>query len=77
MYMYICPVHVYLSSGQISYFKYFVLIVIIIIVNQVNLQQLLTDGIFGAVHRAVAILNKFHQPLSITTKNQFEATPHR
>ena len=44
---------------------------------QVNLQQLVMDGKFGAVHRAVGILDRFRQPLSPVARHQFEATPHR
>ena len=35
------------------------------------------DGKFGAVHRAVAILDKFHQHLPPRAKDQFEAVPQR
>ena len=35
------------------------------------------DGKFGAVHRAVVILDKFRYPLSVHTRDQFEAIPHR
>lgn len=35
------------------------------------------DGKFGAVHRAVAILDKFHQHLPSRAKDQFEAVPQR
>ncbi len=35
------------------------------------------DGKFGAVHRAVALLEKFKHPIPISAKAQFEAVPQR
>ena len=35
------------------------------------------DGKFGAVHRAVALLDKFKRPLTNSAKAQFDSVPHR
>uniref|UniRef100_A0A1X7UKN4 Uncharacterized protein n=1 Tax=Amphimedon queenslandica TaxID=400682 RepID=A0A1X7UKN4_AMPQE len=50
---------------------------LVTIFNKVNLQQLVMDGKFGAVHRAVSILDKFHQTLPAQTRDHFEGIPHR
>ena len=44
---------------------------------QVNHQQVEMDRKFGAVHRAVVILEKLNHPLPLETRQQFEAAPQR
>ena len=42
-----------------------------------NTQQVEMDKKFGAVHRAVAMLDKFSHPLPQRLREQFNAAPHR
>ena len=45
--------------------------------NKVNTQQVEMDTKFGALHRAVLMLDKFGHPLSPTAKEQFSTAPQR
>ena len=44
---------------------------------QVNKQQVEMDTKFGAVHRAVLMLDKFEYPISPTIRNRFNSAPQR
>jgi dynein heavy chain len=48
---------------------------LVMIFNKVNLEQLVMDGKFGAVHRAVSLLDKFHHSLGHNAKKKFEMVP--
>ena len=45
--------------------------------NRVNSQQAEMDTKFGAVHRAVLMLDKFGHPLAPPTREQFDNAPLR
>ena len=45
--------------------------------NKVNTQQVEMDTKFGALHRAVLMLDKFGHPLSPTAREQFNTAPQR
>ena len=47
------------------------------IFNRVNAQQVEMDTKFGAVHRAMLMLDKFGYPLSMVTREQFTNAPQR
>ena len=41
------------------------------------MKQVVMDSTFGTVHRAVAILDKYRQPISPMARDQFELVPQR
>ena len=67
-----------MSVVQYMYTCVFILsLALVFFLLQVNLQQVMMDGKFGAVNRAVVILEKYKHPLPSLAMSQFEAVPHR